>query len=66
MKKSIELESKITFIEQLMDEMNQVIYSQQKELDFLKKNLKDLQDQIKESNDNQGNSFPVHEKPPHY
>lgn len=61
----IELQSKLSFQEQALAELNEVLVSQQRQIDGLQLQLKILQDRLQEIED----SAPADtqdEKPPHY
>lgn len=59
----VRLESKITFVEQTVSELNEVIYAQQKEIDRLREAVGRLEARLAEGSD--GESLPF-VKPPHY
>lgn len=63
-----ELESKFGFQEQLLDQLNEVIISQQKQLDECRAGLRQLQANMQELYASQGDSAGnlADEKPPHY
>ena len=62
----IELETKITFFEKTVQELNEVIYSQQKQIDALEKASRELAKMVKDGAVGSGNDMPANEKPPHY
>ena len=63
----IELETKIAFIEQSVDDLNDVIIAQQKMLDSLQAKITQLNSKLdQESQFWSQNSNPIDEKPPHY
>ena len=57
----IEIETKLSHQEVLIDELNQVLYKQQETIDQLEKALKILVKRLPESS-----TGPANEKPPHY
>jgi SlyX protein len=59
------LEIKLSFTEDLIDQLNQTIYKQQQQIEFLYRELKSIKEQAS-SGDNVGNSSPKDEIPPHY
>lgn len=63
----VELETQITFQDQTIKDLSDVIYKQQQELERLATLCAALERQSKElAESNQGNDAPVNEKPPHY
>ena len=62
-----ELEMKLTFQEQTVDELNKVVYEQQKEIEQLKAAVNLLKEQLKSLTDTGPGQNPADEKPPpHY
>ena len=61
----IELEIKITFLEDTLTELNQVVYKQQRTIDELDRTIRKLSDRIEELENSSGEDLP-HVKPPHY
>lgn len=59
------LEIKLSFTEDLIDQLNQAIYKQQQQIEFLYRELKSIKEQAS-GGDNTGNSSPKDEIPPHY
>jgi SlyX protein len=59
------LEIKLSFTEDLIDQLNQTIYKQQQQIEFLYRELKSLKEQAS-SGDSAGGSNPKYEIPPHY
>ncbi len=59
------LEIKISFTEDLIDQLNQTIYKQQQQIEFLYRELKSIKEQSS-SGDGAGISSPKDEIPPHY
>lgn len=60
----IELEKKVSFQEHTIEELNEVIIVQQKEIDEFKKSLNHLKEQL--SSDNLVKKQEDEEPPPHY
>jgi len=63
--KIIALESKISYLEKFLDELNEVVIEQQKQIDNHKNQIVQLKSFIKTNQDNNV-SAPADEKPPHY
>jgi uncharacterized coiled-coil protein SlyX len=62
----IRLESKITFVEQTVSELNEVVYAQQKEIERLKTAVKRIEERLAGGDAlGDGGNLP-HVKPPHY
>lgn len=59
------LEIKLSFTEDLIDQLNQTIYKQQQQIEFLYRELKSIKEQSS-SADGAGSSSPKDEIPPHY
>ncbi|MBU3637330.1 SlyX family protein [Polynucleobacter sp. es-MAR-4] len=59
------LEIKLSFTEDLIDQLNQTIYKQQQQIEFLYRELKSIKEQAS-SGDGAVNSSPKDEIPPHY
>ena len=59
------LEIKLSFTEDLIDQLNQTIYKQQQQIEFLYRELKSIKEQAG-NGDGAGNSSPKDEIPPHY
>ena len=59
------LEIKLSFTEDLIDQLNQTIYKQQHQIEFLYRELNSMKEQAG-SADGIGNSSPKDEIPPHY
>ena len=65
--KLIELETKYSFQEDLLQNLNEAIVKQQRELDRLRDEIKHLQNQLLDLAENSlGNTGAEIEKPPHY
>lgn len=61
----IEMEIKITFLENTLTELNQIVYKQQKTIDELGQTIQKLTGRIEELETSGGGDIP-HLKPPHY
>lgn len=59
------LEIKLSFTEDLIDQLNQTIYKQQQQIEFLYRELKSIKEQANGA-DGASNSSPKDEVPPHY
>ena len=59
------LEIKLSFTEDLIDQLNQTIYKQQQQIEFLYRELKSIKEQSS-SGDGAGITSPKDEIPPHY
>jgi SlyX protein len=59
------LEIKLSFTEDLIDQLNETIYKQQQQIEFLYRELKSIKEQAS-SGDGVGNNNPKDEIPPHY
>ncbi len=59
------LEIKLSFTEDLMDQLNQTIYKQQQQIEFLYRELKSIKEQAS-GEDGAGSNSPKDEVPPHY
>lgn len=66
--KLIELETRYSFQEELLEKLNQIVAEQQKQLDIQSQQLQLLHAQLSELRDNLqlDDSEPGQEKPPHY
>ncbi len=60
-----ELEIKISYTEDLVDELNRTVYRQQQQIDFLAQELRSLRDQIRNNQPQESLSL-RDELPPHY
>ena len=60
-----ELEVKLSFCEELLEELNRTVYRQQQQIDLLKKEMLALREQAKTSMSDEPRE-PVDETPPHY
>jgi SlyX protein len=59
------LEIKLSFTEDLIDQLNQTVYKQQQQIEFLYRELKSIKEQSS-SGDSSRNTSPKDEIPPHY
>ena len=59
------LEIKLSFTEDLIDQLNQTIYKQQQQIEFLYRELKSIKEQASSGDDLSSNSQ-KDETPPHY
>jgi SlyX protein len=59
------LEIKLSFTEDLIDQLNQTVYKQQQQIEFLYRELKSIKEQAS-SGDGVGKTSPADEIPPHY
>ena len=60
-----ELEIKITYTEDLVEELNRIVYRQQQQIDFLANELRSLRDQVQNAQPNEQRNL-RDEIPPHY
>ena len=60
-----ELEVKLSFCEELLEELNKTVYRQQQQIDLLPKEVAALREQVKTSMPAEPRE-PVDETPPHY
>ena len=60
------IEAKITFQEDLIEELNNTVYQQQKRLDRLEAVCESLATHIRSLADEDNKSKPTNERPPHY
>lgn len=62
----IKIETKITFQEDLIEELNKTVYQQQNKLDRLERICESLVRHIESLEEAGGESKPANERPPHY
>ena len=62
----VEIETKMAFQENIIKDLSDAIYSQQKQIDVLNKTIKQLIDQIEDSSVISPRGNLKDEKPPHY
>ena len=60
-----ELETKISFAEELLEALNRTVYGQQQQIDQLQRELRALREQVQTSQPAEPGDTP-HEVPPHY
>ncbi|MAC91914.1 MAG: SlyX protein [Woeseiaceae bacterium] len=61
----VKIETKLSYQEDLLDQLNSIIIKQQKEIDSLKRELLLLQEKITTINESSENTN-MDERPPHY
>lgn len=62
----VDLQIKVTFLEDTLQEINKVVYQQQKTMDQMMLQIQSLKDQILEIKESADAGNLPHEKPPHY
>lgn len=62
----IEIESKLTLQEDLLQDLNDIVYSQQKKIDRLENLVAALIGQVSDLSDTLAERSAVSERPPHY
>ncbi len=62
----IEIESKLTLQEDLVQDLNQIIYTQQKRIDRLESLIEALIGRVSDLSDTLAEHGAVNERPPHY
>jgi len=62
----VKIETKITFQEDLIEELNKLVYLQQKKLDRLEAICESLVRHIESLAEGENESKPASERPPHY
>jgi SlyX protein len=62
----INIESKLTFQEDLIEELNKTVYQQQQKLERLEGICKSLVGHIQSLSEGRNEGMPVNERPPHY
>ena len=65
-KKIIELEEKIAHLQNMLDDLNMVVFRQGKLIDKLNLETKELKTKLQDFNDSQSNQTVNDDKPPHY
>ncbi|MCB4358148.1 SlyX family protein [Quatrionicoccus australiensis] len=60
-----DLEIKISYTEDLVDELNRIVYRQQQQIDLLANEIKNLREQMQSAQPNETRSL-RDELPPHY
>ncbi len=64
--KIIEIETKLAFAEESIEQLNDVIISQQKSIDKITRMLKQLDKKVEEESQHWQQQNPIDETPPHY
>ncbi len=62
----IDIETKLAYQEDLIEELNKTVYRQQKELERLEAICKSLAGRIESLSTARGEGIPANERPPHY
>jgi SlyX protein len=62
----VAIETKITFQEDLIEELNKTVYQQQKKIDRLEAVCESLVRHIESMAEGRNEGMPAHERPPHY
>ena len=62
----INIETKITFQEDLIEDLNKLVYQQQKKLDRLEAICESLARHVESLSEAKNEGMPVNERPPHY
>lgn len=62
----VDIESRISFQEDAIQELNKVVYQQQKQIQRLEAICESLIDHVRELRDSAPQSGAGHERPPHY
>ena len=62
----VNIETKITFQEDLIEELNKTVYQQQNKLDRLERVCESLVRHIESMAEERNAGMPAHERPPHY
>jgi SlyX protein len=62
----ISIETKITFQEYMIEELNKVVYQQQQKLEQLEKICRSLANQVHSLTEAGNEMGPINERPPHY
>ena len=65
-KKIIELEEKIAHLQNMLDDLNMVVFRQGKLIDKLNLETKELKTKLQDFNDSQSDQIVNDDKPPHY
>jgi len=60
------IEAKLTFQEDLVEELNKLVYQQQKKLDWLEALCASLARHVESLAEERNAGMPAHERPPHY
>lgn len=62
----IELETKVAYQEDTIQQLNDIVTAQQRKLDRVENSLKTLVEKFQDVSEGISNINPLHEKPPHY
>lgn len=62
----VNIETKITFQEDLIEELNKTVYQQQQKLNRLEAICKSLVKHVESLSEGRNEGMPVNERPPHY
>ena len=62
----VELETKIAFLEKHINELSDVLYAQQKQIDALSEKYINLKDQLTTMDQPEAETSDADERPPHY
>lgn len=62
----VNIETKITFQEDLIEELNKTVYQQQQKLERLEAICKSLAGHIQSLSEGRSEGMPANERPPHY
>lgn len=62
----IDIETKLTFQEDLIEELNRTVYQQQQKLERLDAICKSLAGHIQSLSEGRNDGMPANERPPHY
>jgi len=65
-KRITELETKVAYQEHTIQELNEVIYKQQQQIDNIEIKCQHLMDRIQSLSDSSPGEQPANERPPHY
>jgi uncharacterized coiled-coil protein SlyX len=65
-KKIVDLEEKIAHLQNMLDDLNMVVFRQGKLVDKLNLETKELKTKLQDFNDSQSNQTVNDDKPPHY
>ncbi len=65
-KRITELETRLAYQEHTLQELNDVIYKQQQQIDKVEIMCQHLMDRIQTLSDTDGGGQPANERPPHY
>lgn len=60
------IELKIAYLERANQELSDIVYRQQRDIDYLRTQMSTYQRQLEAWRSEQGDNVPVDERPPHY